>query len=385
MHRRRRALIGCLAIATLASVVCRPAPGPEAEWLDTAWDAYKRTYLHHDGYVVDPGRGEGEVTSEGQGYALLRAAWMGDAPTFARVFEWTEQHLRRADGLYSWRWSPVGGGRVLDANTATDADQEIALALILASSAFDQADWLTRARELLTAIRRHASVETPGGWFPSAGNWAVADRIVNLSYFLPYAYPAFATIDPASRWEEATRTGYDLMARVLAIPGVRLIPDFMRVNEDGAASLLAAHAGVSGDFTSDAMRVYWRVALDCHLHQRTQACADPLNVRTLTQLLARDGRLFTHYTTGGMPLDTTESVSFSAMALPFLLLHAPAAAGAVRAERLTPSVLDEVATNRDRYYDANWVWFGLAAAEDIERGDAHRLWIARARGGDSNP
>lgn len=378
MHPGPRPLVfGSLAIVILACAVCGPREPSRPAFLESAWDAYKRTYLHSDGYVLDPRRGDGEATSEGQGYTLLRAAWLGDEPTFQRVFDWTERHLRRPDGLYSWRWSPKRGGHVLDANTATDADQEIALALILASRAFERPVFIDRARELLKGIRRHESIQTPGGWFPAAGNWALADRVVNLSYFLPYAYPSFSRIDPEGDWDRATQTGYQLIASVLSRPGVRLIPDFITVTEGGEAGLLPDGSELSGDFTSDAMRVYWRVAVDCHHHQRTNACADPLGVKKLTALLARDGRLFTKYATDGSPLERTESVSFYAIALPFLLTHAPAAAQAVRTERLSASVLDGVTASTDRYYDANWVWFGLAAVDDINR-EEKRLWLLRS-------
>ena len=374
MRRSSRLLMGSLGVAILGCGACAPRQPPRAPFLERAWDAYKPTYLHADGYVLDPSRGGGETTSEGQGYALLRAAWLEDEPTFQRVFDWTERHLRRPDGLYSWRWTPNDGGLVLDPNTASDADQEIAFSLILAARAFGRPELVDRARELLRAIRRHESIQVGGGWFPAAGNWALADRIVNLSYFLPYAYPYFSRIDPEGDWQAATQTGYRLIASVLRRPGVRLVPDFITVSESGEPGSLPERVGLSGDFTSDAMRLYWRVAVDCQLHQRTNACADPLGAKELTALLARDGRLFTKYASDGSPLERSESVSFYAIALPFLLTHAPAAAQAVRAQRLTPSVLDGVMASTDRDHDANWVWFGLAAADDVIRDRTMRLW-----------
>jgi endo-1,4-beta-D-glucanase Y len=368
--------VGAVIVAISAVTACAPREEGRAAFMDRSWSAYKQTYLHADGYVLDPGRGDGEVTSEGQGYALLRAAWLGDRPTFDRVLDWTERHLRRGDGLFSWRWSPKAGGRILDPNTASDADQEIAFALILASRAFHRAPLADRARELLESIRAHESLRAGEGWFPAAGNWALADRIVNLSYFLPYAYPYFARLDPQGDWAAATRTGYALIASVRRRPGLRLIPDFMTMTEDGEAGMLPGHVGLSGDFSSDAMRLYFRVALDCQLHRRTNACADPLGATDLTDLLARDGRLFTRYRTDGSPLERSESISFYAIALPFLQAHAPAAGQAIRHDRLSESVLDGVLSGRQRYYDANWVWFGLAAADDLITTKTNALWPA---------
>src|SRR5687767_12247556 len=160
-----------LACAGLLALGCASSSPRETEdFLSDAWTAYKRLYIHADGYVLDRTRGEGEVTSEGQGYALLRAAWMRDRQTFDRVLAWTEQRLKRADGLYSWRWAPAHGGGILDANTATDADQEIAFALILGAEAFGRESLLSRARELLQAIRHNETIPVAEGWFPAAGN-----------------------------------------------------------------------------------------------------------------------------------------------------------------------------------------------------------------------
>lgn len=351
----------CLVLATGCDMRNADRPG---DTLARAWDAYKAIYIQAPGNVIDPDRGGGETTSEGQGYAMLRAAWMHDRETFVRTFDWTERHLARPDGLYSWLWTPVDGGKVLDANTAADADQEIAFALIIASDAFREPRFRERARGLLRAIRQYESVSVSAGWFPAAGNWAVSDRIVNLSYFIPYAYPYFARVDPDGRWDTVVEAGYDLIAQALQAPSARLIPDFMIVSSDGRHAPIPGHAGLSGDFSSDAMRIYWRVAVDCRLHRRDRACADVLGVRQLAAMLEH-GKLFTRYSVDGSPLERVESSSFYGTALPFLRLHAPALAHTIETKHLSPSALHTVLFNRRRYFDANWVWFGLAAAEGL--------------------
>ncbi len=355
---------GAAALAFLLLLAgCRQniRPMTTDEFVVRAWDAYKAAYIHPDGYVLDRTRNSGEVTSEGQGYALLRAVWMRDEAGFRQVLDWTERRLRRPDGLFSWRWAPEAGGQIRDPNTATDADQEAAFALILASVVFGKPEYRDRARSLLEAIRTHESVAVPGGWFPAAGNWAVRERVINLSYFVPYAYPYFEQVDPGAGWERVAEVGYGLLAAAMREPGVRLLPDFLRVDVDGAVTALPETSALSRDFSSDAMRIFWRIAVDCRLHRSLRACAEPLRAAHLTDLMARDGALFTRYTSGGVPLERPESYSFYGAALPYLYLYAPTAARAVEANRLTPAALDVLMRNSDRYYDANWVWFGLAA------------------------
>jgi endo-1,4-beta-D-glucanase Y len=327
--------------------------------LSESWAAYKQKYLRSDGYVFDPRRGY--VTSEGQGYALLRAALMRDREAFERVLAWTQEHLRRPDGLYAWLWSPEEGGAIVDENTATDADQEIALALILAAEAFDREEYRSQAQSILRAIRAEEAVSTPNGWFPAAGNWAVEERIVNLSYFLPYAYPYFARVDPEGDWMQVRETGYDLLRRTLGRPETRLIPDFMALEPDGTVAALPDSSSLGRNFSFDAMRIFWRVAMDCKLHQNRRACADPARSGVVADLLARDGALFSTYTTSGRVLDETPSVSFYGSVLPALRLHRPRLAESLRRATINASTLAALAEKPKRYYDMNWVWFGLAA------------------------
>ena len=332
---------------------------PDRQFLETLWEEYKNVYIRPGGYVLDEHRGE--VTSEGQSYAMLRALWMRDRETFGRVFQWTERHLLRQDGLYAWRWSPEENGKVLDWNSASDAHQDIAWALILASHVFEQRQYMERAKELLRAIRLHEGIRVSEAWFPAAGNWAVSERIVNLSYFIPYAYPFFDRADPDGQWLKVMETGYDLLNQVLAMPDVRLPPDFMIIQEDGRVALLPEGSTLSSAFSFDAMRIYWRVAMDCKLKRGLRACADPARTGTLVQILGRDGRFSTRYSVQGSPLDHTESLSFYGSLLPSLQIHFPALTQAILKERLSPEALKPMRLSRDRYYDANWTWFGLAA------------------------
>lgn len=359
--RWRPALL--LALAAAACLPPRPIATSGPAFLRDSWDAYKARYLHADGYVLDRTRGGGEVTSEGQSYALLRAAWLDDRATFARVLDWTERTLARPDGLYSWRWSPRGGGRVLDANTATDADQDIAFALIVARTRFDEPGYLDRAARLVRAIRTATGIEIEAGWFPSAGNWAVRDRIVNLSYFTPYAYPYFARLDPDGRWPAAIATGYRLLAQATAGPR-RLPPDFMTASPRGELGPPPASSGLSGRFSFDAARIPWRVELDCRLHQRPQACQAAGGVPYLLQLLDEPRpRIVNVYDVDGTARSNQESPSFYAALLPALERQRPEAAAMVRQSQLAPPALARLAQRNDRYYDANWVWLGLALAD----------------------
>jgi endo-1,4-beta-D-glucanase Y len=331
---------------------------PDHDLVGNLWRQYKQNYLLTDGRVVD--RRLNRVTSESQAYGLLRAVWMADAEAFAKIFAWTETHLRRPDGLYGWLWQPVRQGRMVDANTATDADQDIALALILAAKSFDQPAYLQRAALLVKAIRQHTGIAVGEGWFISAGNWARSGRIINLSYFSPAAYPYFERLDPQGGWDDLRQLGYRLVARTLARTDTSLIPDFCRVTPQGDIRLLPAEAHHSNLFSFDAIRLYWRVALACRLHGAPLDCEADLGARTLLTVFRRDGKFYQAYSVEGYPRSQRSSVSFYGALLPLFETREPATAAMLRKGPLSPAKILEIAGRVDRYYDLNWIWFGLA-------------------------
>ncbi len=349
-----------LAAAALAQAV-PPERLAEAR-LASLWKAYTQHHITPSGAVVDPLR-QGRVTSEAQSYALLRAVWMRDRATFARVLDWTDSHLRRPDGLYAWLYDPAEA-RVIDANLATDADIDIAYALAMASIVFDRPAYARQARDVVVAIRTHAAVLTDRGWFPAAGNWAVPERVVNLSYFYPYATPWFEQLDPGMGWTRTNVMGYALLDAALAAGPAALPVDFNRLATDGRLQPLPEGHALSAHFSYDAMRISWRLEMGCRLGRDAAACraSDALTQRLQT-LFVRDGAIVTQYGADGSRRTAEQSSSFYAALLPAFARLAPAVAREWRATHLGDAALEALEGAPDRYYDANWVWFGIAAAE----------------------
>ena len=46
----------------------------------------------------------GDTVSEGQAYGMLLAAAIGDSQRFDAIWEWTQDNLRRPDGLFAFLW-----------------------------------------------------------------------------------------------------------------------------------------------------------------------------------------------------------------------------------------------------------------------------------------
>jgi endo-1,4-beta-D-glucanase Y len=74
--------------------------------LNSTWQNYQKQYLEpNDLRTLDPSRGS-ITTSEGQGYTMLRAVWVGDKNVFDTEDAWTKNNLQhKNDHLFSWQAS----------------------------------------------------------------------------------------------------------------------------------------------------------------------------------------------------------------------------------------------------------------------------------------
>ena len=78
---------------------------------------------------------------------------MDDRSSFDTVWRWTVANLQvRGDGLFASLW---GGGGVQDHNTATDADLDIALALLFAARRFGDSALPQAALGVLAGMWQH--------------------------------------------------------------------------------------------------------------------------------------------------------------------------------------------------------------------------------------
>ena len=139
---------------------------------------------------------------------MLIAVAERDEERFDRVWTWTREHLRRDDGLLSWRWKD---GRVTDREPATDADLDAARALMLAAKRFDEPRYAEDGRALGRAVSEHETAQS----VLVAGPWT--QDVVNPSYWSPRAFAAIERVDlneptrrftgPAHRRRAYRRTG----------------------------------------------------------------------------------------------------------------------------------------------------------------------------------
>jgi endo-1,4-beta-D-glucanase Y len=386
-HRGGRALVGGVLLVVAAVVgwhamVPRGAGAPSSEvipgLLRATWEGYKHDFIRDDGRVVDPARDD-STTSEGESYAMLRAVWMDDRGEFDRVWNWTRVHLRGAgSGPIASLWQPdstVGHGTVVDANSASDADEDIALALVMGGHRWHDRRYLEAGLDVIREIWADDVAQVAGQPYLTAGNWAGPESdarvFLNPSYLAPYAYRVFAAVDPDHPWSMLVDTSYRAL-RECSRPSPEsadrsgLPPDWCSLDPRSGA-VISPQGGPSDVYGYDAFRVMWRVALDYRWNRSGQAKAYLEGARFLHEEWRRRGWLAAQYALDGRPL-STESPAAYAGDLGNLLVTDPAAARAVLSEKLLASYRPlgpaPYWDQRHNYYTQNWVWFGVALAGD---------------------
>ncbi len=229
-----------------------------ADW--PLWSAFNAGFVQDDGRVVD-WTSDGRTVSEGQGYALFFALVAGDREQFARILNWLENNLAQGDlaaNLPAWVWgrdNETDTWRVLDANSASDADMFIAYSLLEAGRLWNKPSYTDLGRKVLdqlatqcirTLDKQTVLLPAPKGFFTSTG------VRLNPSYLPPFQMRRFAELDP--RWNDIAQHA---LAMVRAGSPRALPPDWVEATAKGFRP--DNQTGTLGSY--DAIRVYLWAAL----------------------------------------------------------------------------------------------------------------------------
>jgi endoglucanase len=188
-------------------------------------------YLRPDGRVVRTDQG-GDTVSEGQAYGMLLADAAGNHATFARIWEWTSDHLQLGNGLFAWHASPAG--KVIGQQPASDADLLIAWALLRYYGP-GAAAWHRDGRRVAGAILAREVTTGPGG-VPvlTAGPWATGrPASLDPSYWSLSAFQGLARLTGDQEWHRLA-VGAITLTRELTHNGQLLPPDWAELTAAGA-------------------------------------------------------------------------------------------------------------------------------------------------------
>ncbi len=344
--------------------------------LSSSWDSYKAQFIQSDGRSIDPAQ-QNSTTSEAQGYALLRAVWVDDKPTFDRVYRFTLNNMKRPqDNLFGWRYGQLpngkygflpGGGN----NSAADADSDIAFSLLLASKRWNDTTYESHALPLIKDLWRYETASASGGKrYLIAGNWAQNQQklVVNVSYFAPYEWRAFAMVDRQNNWSSLIDPAYTLLSVAGTEPldkakGVGLPPDWLAIDRQNGQVTATHIANLTTNYSFDAMRTPWRIALDYQWYKDARAYDYLKNSYVfLAQDYEKNHTLAQAYSHDGASVNPGENPAMYATALGyFVLVNKPLAAQIYQNKIIRLYSNDQNTFNKNiPYYEQNWLWFGAA-------------------------
>jgi len=345
--------------------------------LSALWASYKTNYIEaSSGRTVDTQRNN-ITTSEGESYTMLRAVEADDKGTFDKSWQWTRQNLQRNDNLFSWLYGqkPDGSYGILinegGQNTATDADTDIALALLFASQRWGDNSYADEAKKIIPAIWDEEVVEINGTPYITADNiekTAKGQIILNPSYFAPYAYRIFAEIDTAHPWPKLIDSSYLVLNQSLLTPldkksTAHIPPDWVSLTLTDASLVPAITASTStSNFGYDALRIPFRIALDYQWNQEPKArqFLDQLNF--LHTEWQNNHKFVSTYGHDGTPLTDTEAPAMYGGTLGYFMIENPDAAKSMYIDKLQSLYSPDAQDWKQKlsYYDDNWAWFGMA-------------------------
>ena len=198
-----------------------------------------------------------DCVSEGIGYGMLISAYLSDEATFQCLWSFAKSKFD-ANGLMNWQID--SSGNVIGSGAALDADEDMAMALLIGCKSFDASNLCTDGHSLITRLMLY-EIDSPTST-PKAGDGWGGCNVTNPSYFAPGYYVRFQNVTGDTRWAAARTQLYRIVERVSQHTSTGLLPDWTDCGGTLGASAVSSFCKDSGrDFWFDAVRSPWRFSV----------------------------------------------------------------------------------------------------------------------------
>lgn len=346
------------AIFALSALIALCASKSEYYCLNKGYDYYRREFISKNGRVMDPERDDITV-SEGQSYILYRAVSRNDAKTFDLTYGWTKKHLQRKDKLFSWIWGKDKNGiyKVLDNNSAADADVHIAFALIAAYERWGNKKYFKEAIPIVNSIwvNETKKIGKYRVLMPGFIQTRVEPIEINPSYFHPYAFKFFKKYDKWHDWNQLIDSSYYYIMESSAKTKTGLPPNWFLIKNGE----IVLENNQRSDFSYDAIRIFKKYYWD---YIRTDDKRD-LDILVKSKFFIKkwkeSKKLYTNYKADGSLRDFNEFTgAIALLILPISIYDSKVAAEIFRNE-IDPYLFNKNNwTIRKDYYIKNLLWYG---------------------------
>ena len=225
-------------------------PSYDTDKVATAYTNWKAKFFQ-GGRVIRPENGN-DTVSEGIAYGMLIGVYMNDKTLFDSLWTYA-QSKRDGNGLMNWHLDSNGG--TVSGGGATDADEDMAYALLMAGAQWTP-EYASAANTLIDAIW-DKEVESGSNVLKPGDNFGGSSQ-TDPSYFAPSYYRAFGKATPAHPWASVVESSYTILGAASGADG--LVPNW--VNAQGAGVNGPGNDTNGPYFGYDACRTPFRIALD---------------------------------------------------------------------------------------------------------------------------
>jgi endo-1,4-beta-D-glucanase Y len=255
----------CLLALTMFIVTPAAAVHKSCQSVDwPLWTLFRQHFVLESGRVLDPTTKVQQSTSEGQSYGMFFALVANDQAAFDKIWRWAVDNLGQGDlskRLPAWHWgqSEDGSWKVLDENSASDADLWFAYTLLEAGRLWNRPDYTRSAQAMLVLVEAEEMITLPQFGLmllPGKTGFSKGDDLWRLNpSYLPISLLRRLELEaPSGPWGALAANTAKMMAEV-APKG--LMPDWLayRAVADGKAEFTAdPDKGPVGSY--DAIRNY---------------------------------------------------------------------------------------------------------------------------------
>jgi len=227
-----------------------------------AYNTWKSTYVSTSGsssrVLFDDGS---STVSEGIGYGMLLSVYAADKTLFDGLWTYCKAHLD-GNGLMNWKYD--SGGNMTGSGSATDADLDIAMALIIAAEQWSSTSgntYKTDAQTMITAIKNKLDLGADGSTL-NGDTWGNSNTCRNPSYFAPAYYTQFAKVDAtnATFWGTTAINATNTVLNANRNTTSGLVSNWCDVS--GTENSCGNTGSGANGYGADACRNPWRMAVD---------------------------------------------------------------------------------------------------------------------------
>ncbi|VGO19211.1 glycosyl hydrolase family 8 [Pontiella sulfatireligans] len=206
------------------------------------------------------------TVSEGIAYGMILSVYFDDQELFDDLFRYS-LHWVDSTGLMAWYINPEGTKACPGADSptaATDSDEDIAFALIMADSKWGGSGALAQryrdyALRQVALVKKH-EIEHETGIVKPGNQWGGAD-LLNLSYFAPAFFEVFGRYtDDVAFWDHVIDVNYTALFNSLNKANGNAENGLVPAWSNAKGEPVTAFEGAPTHYQTDSARTPFRIA-----------------------------------------------------------------------------------------------------------------------------